>query len=83
MTPVYIVGKISALIGAIVVLWQEKWDLSSATSKAALAVGIGALGSLFEDNKWVNLAFGFITKFLGVPYTPDPKPADTKTNPPV
>ena len=76
MTPVYIAAKISAILGAVVVLWQEKWNIHSSASMAALAVGFSALGSLFEKNPTLNVIIGFVTKFLGVPYTPDVPPTE-------
>lgn len=76
MTPVYLVAKVLAIATALVGLWQIHWDLSGDAGKALLGIIITALGSLFEKVPWVNSVLSLVTKFLGLPYTPD-APVDT------
>jgi hypothetical protein len=72
MKPIYFVGKIIAAASALYAFWQLNFDFSSSAGKADVGLAVSAIGSLFESNKTLNEAIGFITKFLGIPYTPDP-----------
>jgi hypothetical protein len=71
MTPIYLAGKILALLGSVYTLWQLNWDLSKPEAKTAVGLGFTALGSMFDGNVKANQILGFLTKFLGLPYTPD------------
>ena len=82
MQPVYLVGKILAILGAVYSLWQGNFDLSTPSAKAALALGLSALGSLFENNATVNKVLQVITGIFGITYTPDASPAAQASQPP-
>jgi len=72
MKPVYVIGKIIAILGSAYTLYITPFDLNSAPTIGALSIGLSALGSLFEKNVWVNTVLGFVTKYFKIPYTPDP-----------
>ena len=82
MTPVYFVGKLLAVLGAVYTLWTLKFDLSNGAAKAALGLGVSALGSMFENVKIVNQSLAVITSLMGISYTPDPAPVVPSTPPP-
>lgn len=85
MKPVYFVAKISAILGAVVVLWQNGFVLFSSVpdmadkimaDKVALGVALSSLGSLFENNVMLNKIIGMVTQFVGVPHQETPAPVD-------
>lgn len=72
MTPVYLVGKILAVIGSVYTLWQLGFHFDTPEAKVAMGLGLSAIGSLFENNPVVNQVLNVITSLLGLKYTPDP-----------
>lgn len=81
MKPMYFVGKILAIAGALYGLWQLNFDFGSVTAKADLGLGFSALGSLFENNATVNRILGLVTGLIGVSYTPDTDQPPTAPKP--
>jgi len=74
-TPMYVVGKMLAILGGLYALWQNGFLFDASTAgtmdKASAGLVLGAVASLFEHTPWVNTLLGAITKLVGIPYQPD------------